>query len=123
MAVKFDILDDGHIVRYTITDPWRYEDYKVFEAEDIAHRNSVNHKVHNLTVANLRPNTAGIVKTRNSPALTHPNAGHIAIVGTGAQIRFIAEMILKLARFERAQFFDTEEQALEYLRGIIQAEK
>jgi hypothetical protein len=66
--------------------------------------------------------STGFIQARNAPSFTHRTAGHLVIVGVSQHIRTFANMLARLAHFEHVQFFGTEEQALEYLRGIIRAE-
>jgi hypothetical protein len=119
MPVELDILDDGHILRYTIIDPWTYADFERIMALETAHRDSVNHTVHNLAVAKMRTVPPGVLRARNIPTFNHPTAGHIALVGQSQIVRLFAETVLKLARYDRARFFDTEEDALAFLRDLI----
>jgi hypothetical protein len=122
MSVEFSILEDGYVVRYGLSDPWTYEEYEEALESDVAHRESVNHKVHNLLIAKVRTVPAGVLKARGAPAFTHRTAGQLAIVGTNQIVRAFSEAVMRLAHFDRAKFFDTEDQALDYLRGIIQTE-
>lgn len=123
MPIELDILENGHVLRYLMTDPWTIEDYEPILERDIMHRESVNHKVHNLTIAKLRTVPAGALRARNAPTFNHPTAGHLAMVGAPQLVRSFTEIVLKLAHYERVKFFDTEEEALEHLRGVIRAEE
>jgi hypothetical protein len=123
MPVDFSILDDGTIVRYVLSEPWSYEEYAPAESQDIAHRDSVEHTVHNLTIARVRSVPLGLLQTRNAPTFTHRTAGHLAIVGPHKIVQLFAQTIIRLANYDRARFFETEEEALTYLRELILKEE
>lgn len=122
MPVELDIIENGHILHYYITDPWTYEDYEPHLEREIQHRESVDHKVHNLLNARVRTVPTGALKVRSSPTFNHRTAGHVAIIGTSQIVRGFTQTIIRLANYDRLKFFDSEEQGLEYLRSIIQSE-
>jgi hypothetical protein len=123
MPIDFQILDDGHIVRYVYTDPWTMSELDAVTEQDIAHRQQAGHKVHSLAITKINIIAAGSLKVRKSPSLNHSTAGGVAIVGSSKIVRLFADTVLKLAQFDRAKFFDTEDEALVYLREIIRKEQ
>ena len=122
MPVLLDVLDGGHIHRYTYIDPWTIEEYTAMEEEDLAHRESVDHLVHSLAIATMRTVPAGALRTRNASALHHRTAGHIAVVGASKIAEGFATAVFKIAHFQKVTFHHTEEEALAYLRELIQSE-
>lgn len=55
--------------------------------------------------------THGALRAREAPILRHPMGGEIAVFGVNLSARILAETVLRLARFERAHFFETEAKA------------
>jgi len=123
MPVHFEIVEGGHILRYTYSDTWTIDEYANMEERDREYRESVNHIVHSLTIAKMKMVPSGALRTRNSPALTHRTAGSIAVVGAGKIARTFADAVFAMTHFKKVRFFDTEEQAMAWLREIIQAEQ
>jgi hypothetical protein len=123
MPVLLDILDGGHIHRYTYLDPWTMEEYEAVEDRDLAHRESVSHLVHSIAIAKLRTVPAGALRVRNTAALRHRTAGHVAVVGATTIVQRFADVILSVARFDKVTFHETEEAALVYLRELIKSEQ
>jgi hypothetical protein len=124
MPVHFDILDAGHIIYYRQEPPWTYDEYALELEKELAHRNSVNHTVHNLMNASLvRKVPIGVLQARSAPIFSHPTGGHLAIVGVNTTVRMFSQTVLQLAKFERAKFFKTEEEGLQYLRDLIRKEQ
>src|SRR5262249_15112248 len=65
----------------------------------------------------------GVISTRHgSPTLEHKNSGQIALVGAQTITKTLAETIIRLSHVTKARFFDTKEEALDYLRQISAAE-
>lgn len=123
MPVHVDIIENGHVVCYRLEDPWTYADFETALEQDIAHRDGVQHRVHNLLDATkVRSIPMGVMKARAAPAFTHRTAGNLAIIGTSVTVRMFSETVMRLAHFNRAKFFDSEAEALEYLLHLIQAE-
>jgi hypothetical protein len=123
MPVDMEIMEGGHIIRYTYAETWTIAEYASMEEQDRSYRESVNHKVHSLSIAKMKMGPAGALRTRNSPALTHRTAGNIAVVGAGKIAQVFAEAVFRMTHFQRVRFFDTEEQALAWLREIIRTEQ
>jgi hypothetical protein len=122
MPVQLDILENGHVLRYNLSDPWTYEDYEPILERDIAHRESVDHKVHNLTIAKIRTVPTGALRARSNPAFNHRTAGHLLMIGAPHVVRMFTEAVLKLTHFERIKFFDSEEEGMAFLRHVIESE-
>jgi hypothetical protein len=62
------------------------------------------------------------MRAREAPVLRHPMGGEIAVFGVNLAGRILAETVLKLARFQRAHFFQSESEAQAYLNKLITQE-
>jgi hypothetical protein len=76
-----------------------------------------------LDATKVRSIPMGVMKARGAPAFTHRTAGNLAIIGTSVTVRMFSETVMRLAHFDRAKFFDSEGDALEYLHTLIQTEE
>jgi hypothetical protein len=125
MPVTMELKENGHVAYYLFTEPWQTSDLTSLYPQDIAHRNNVDFLVHTfMTLRNIRNIPIDIISARRgAPAFTHPKSGQLVMVGAQLLARRTAEMIFRLAHYQRARFFDTEEQGWAYLRQIIAAEE
>ncbi len=125
MPVILSFCEDGYVVYVAVEDPWAVNDILSLYEQEKAHYDKVSHKVHalyNLSKVRQMPTNA-LAAARGNPALYHPNRGQMAIVGAKSFTRTIAEIITRVARFDRIVFFDTDEQAWKYLRELIVEEQ
>src|SRR5258708_605372 len=91
--------------------PWQTSDLTSLYPRDIAHRNTVNFKVHTfMDVNQVRQIPPGILAVRRgAPAFSHRNSGQLIMVGALPFPKKTAELIFRLAHYDRAKFFDTED--------------
>ena len=118
MPVTGDFRENGRISFTTITDPWETRDLTNRYVIEEAHRSSVPYTVHSIMdFTEMRTVPMGIFRARlDAPALVDPNAGMLVLVGTKPLARSVAEMIFRLAHFDRAYFVDTVEEAMALVR-------
>src|SRR5258708_17571894 len=126
MPVTLRICEDGHVFHYVYTDPWDLRELLRLDAEQVRpHLESVNYKVH--SVVDLRGShemPSGILRTRVMLAgMRHPNSGVAAVVGASQFVRVLNEVVTRLSRFDRGAFFETEDQAWNYIRDLIAKER
>jgi SpoIIAA-like len=123
MPVQLNLHENNRVMSYKFVEPWTMEDLLQLNESAEQHYDSVSHKVHVLFDARgIRNVPAGIMRARSNPDVTHHNAGQIAIVGANTLVRTIAGIVQKLANIERARFFNTEEEAWAYIRGVLEEE-
>jgi hypothetical protein len=112
--------ENGYVIHYTYTDPWTMEDWSEVNQQSQAFYDQASHRLHVLLdVSRTRTVPAGIMRSRSTLDISHPNSGNIAIIGAAPMLKTIGEAILRLARFKRAKFFEKEEDARTYLREMI----
>jgi hypothetical protein len=123
MPVDFEITENGWITRLTITDPWDVTQMMDKFGIGLEVRNQSSHKIYALIdVHGTRTAPPGSLRLRASPVFTHPKSGYTAVIGANALARSLIEMLLKLSRKKNLGFFDSESDALAYLRSLIEAE-
>lgn len=117
MPAELNLIEDGYVLHYVFREPWSMTDMVDVNRRAKEYYDAAGHKLHVLLdVRGIRSAPPGFIRARSNPDITHPNAGNIAVVGANSYIRALGDVILKLARFQRAKFFGTEEEAWDYLR-------
>ena len=121
MPVTFDIRENGYVAYYVLSDPWQTADLTSLYHKDLAFRDTVNHQVHTfMDVTNVHRIPPNIMRAReHAPAFIHRNSGQLIMTGAHMFPKTIAEMIFRLARYERAKFFETEAEGWDYVRTLM----
>ena len=124
MPVTAELREQGHVWYYVITDPWETSDLISFYKQDFAHRETVNHTVHLvMNVSAMHSVPINLLRARNNaPAWSHRTSGQLVMVGAHSFAKSIAEMIFKLAHYEKAKFFNSEAEGWDYIRAVIAEE-
>jgi hypothetical protein len=124
MPVTMEYVENGRVLLYTFTDPWDAQDLMGFYAETRAYLDKAEHKVHTLVdVRNARRVPTRVMDLRRGPDWSHPNSGHVAVVGAATAISIFVQAVFRISRFDRVQFFNTMDEAWTYLRKLIAAEE
>jgi hypothetical protein len=124
MAVSMEIRENGQVAYYVLTDPWETNNLTDLYPQDIRYRDSVNCVVHTfMNVGGVQHVPSNIIRARlGAPAFIHPNSGQLVMVGAKIFPKTVAETIFRIAHYERARFFDTEEEGWHYIRQFLQGE-
>lgn len=125
MPITAETRDDGHVRYFVITDPWQTSDLIAQYPADREYRDSVDFTVHMLmNISQMKHIPPGLLAARkDAPALSHRRSGYLVMIGAGTFPRVMAETIFKLAHYDRAVFFDTEEEGWAYIRKVIAEER
>lgn len=125
MPITMEIRENGYVAYYVMSDPWVTNDLTSLYPQDIQFRDSVNHLVHTfMDVSQVRRIPPDVIRARiNAPAFIHRNSGHLIMIGAKSLPKIAAETIFRIARYERAKFFDTEEQGWAFTRQLIAKEQ
>jgi hypothetical protein len=125
MPVETDFREGGQVVYFKLSDPWTMEELFKGFAQSIAYRDSIlqkepNRRVHTLLdLLATKQAPPGVLQGRKMPALTHAIRGEIVVAVKHEFPRTIAKTMLKVMHAE-GQFFETLDEAWDYLRAIIQ---
>jgi hypothetical protein len=123
MPATVTLEEDKHILHYVFADPWTLDDMVLITREGKQYYDRSDHKIHVLLdVTQTRKVPPGILTARNNPDVTHPNSGHIAIVGAAGIIKAIGEMIVKTTNMSKIGFYTSEQDAWVHLRQLIAEE-
>lgn len=121
MPVTLETRENGRVQYYQGTDPWSMKELANLYVNDQSYRDSVNFRVHTMMdLSRCRTLPQGVLSGRTgAPGLDHPRAGYVVLVGFNRLAQALGEMALRLKRFPRARFFDTEEAAWAFLRDVL----
>ena len=124
MPVTVEPRENGRVLYSVYSDPWTITDMDKAHEFQISYYDTAPYKVHHLlNVTNARSIPPGIMRARTtSPEFSHPNSGYLAIFGAAPLLKMMADTLLKLARYKRAQFFSNIDDAWVYLRDVIAKE-
>jgi hypothetical protein len=116
MPVSLDIMEEGRIIRVVFVDPFKAADmYPLFQQDKI-HRDKFQQE-HPRRKVHLLVNFLQV--TRNSPSMSHATSGSIVVIGANSLTRSVIDAILRVTHFDRTKFFNSEEEAITYLRKVI----
>ncbi len=81
MPVRLQIIEDGFVLHYTISDPWEVSELLTAYDEERAHRDSVAHVVHSINdLSGTRKIPRNWWSARQGPGLTHPRSGEMVFL-------------------------------------------
>ena len=120
MPVYQSLEENGRILRVQFVDPWRSEEMIAHFPESKRIYDSASEPVHLLIdMTRNRNGSHNALRAREAPAVNHPMAGEIVVYGASPFIKTLGAVVFRLARVENAKFFNTEAEALAYLRQKI----
>jgi hypothetical protein len=123
MPVTFEPLENGRIMFFTVTDPWKIEELLVWYPVMEPYFERSGSKIHTLMdLIAMKTVAGGVLRGRHSASMEHPNSGYCVFVGGGSFARSIAELAFKLSRNTRFKFMNSVEEALTFLRSQIATE-
>lgn len=124
MPVTMEIRENGQVAYYVLADPWETNDLISLYSQDILYRDSVSHVVHTfMNVSGVQRVPSNIIRARiGAPAFSHPNSGSLVMVGAKSFPKAVAQTIFRVAHFERAVFFDTDDEGWSYIRQLVKTE-
>jgi hypothetical protein len=120
MAATFRVIEDGHAIHYSYSDPWTLEDALQVGEAVLPHYDAASYRIHAIIdLRNAKSAPAGVLRTRNSPIITHPKAGHLIVLGANSLLKTMGDVASRLAGYNRIMFCTSEEQAFAELRAAI----
>jgi hypothetical protein len=120
MGATFELREQDRIIYFLYEEPWSVDDIKRVNDEAILFLDKATEDMHILiNVERIRHIPSGILRARNVPTMSHPRCAHIVICGASTFVRSLSETIFKVTRYEKAKFFNTEAEAMKFLREAI----
>ncbi len=124
MPVTMELIENGRCFRYVFSDPWRMSDFTATFDEARAILDASPYLVHG--VVNLlatAKDPMGVLNIRKHPSFSgHPNSGYTVFCHATLLARRVTETALRLSQFKRLKFFNTEEEGLAFVRGLMAEE-
>ena len=123
MPVRMELIENGRAFRYVFSDPWRIDDFTNTFAQAQAILDSSPYLVHG--VVNLlatAKDPLGVLNIRKHPSFHHTNSGYTVFCHGSLLARRITETALRIARFDRMKFFDSEAEGLAFVRELMAQE-
>ncbi len=120
MPVFQSLEEGGRILRVQFVDPWRSEEMVALFPQTKRIYDSAAEPIHLLIdMTRNRNGSPNALRAREAPVVNHPMAGEIVVYGASPFIKTLGAVVFRLARIENALFFNTEAEALAYLRQKI----
>ncbi|MBX3081487.1 MAG: hypothetical protein KF716_07600 [Anaerolineae bacterium] len=121
MPILIDLIENDHVVQYTVTEPWSPSEILPAKAKSHEIFGAAAHTLH--VLVDLRKATFNLSLINAAQQVIGgehlPNSGEIVVVGIGKMLRMIATPILKVAAgSDPVSFFDSPHEALTYLRKL-----
>src|SRR5258708_14506833 len=123
MPVSLELIENGRVFRYVISDRWRISDFTATFPQAKAVLDAAQHPVHgvvNLYAAAKDP--IGVLNIRKHPSFSHVNGGYTAFCHASLLARRVTETALRIARFHRYTFFNTEQEGMDFLCELMAQE-
>jgi hypothetical protein len=121
MPITMDYDRDAHVIVAILIHPLRVEELLATFPEVEKYLNEAPHNLHwVIDTQQMKNLPLGVMKTRSSPIISHPNSGHIVIVGGNTFVRSMAETMFRLANYKRARFFNTVQDGLDFLKKVVE---
>jgi hypothetical protein len=120
MGAKLELRENNSIIYFLYEEPWSVDDIKRVNDEAMVYLDKATKDMHILiNVERIHQIPSGILRARNVPTMSHPRCAHIVICGASAFVRSLSETIFKVTRYEKARFFNTEQEAMKFLLEAI----
>ena len=125
MPVTVEIIENGHIMSYAITNPWTMSEFTVTYPDAKAYFDRAPFRVHSLVrleFVGARP-PPNVLRIREHPSFSHPNAGYVVFCGAPALAKVLTGAALQIVQFNRFRFVDSPDAGFQFLREIMAQEK
>jgi hypothetical protein len=124
MTAKAEFRENNRIIYLLYEEPWSVEDMRQVNEQVVGYLDKATQNLHLLIdVSHIRSVPPGILRGRTEPVLTHPKVGKMAIVGATSFIQIMAETIFKVTRMDKAKFFKSDADAMQFLQEKIAQEQ
>jgi hypothetical protein len=115
-----ELIEDGRVFHYIFSDPWKIEDFMATfsQAETILNKATTPiHGIVNLYATAKDP--IGVLNIRKHPSFSHAMSGYTVFCEASPLARRVTEAALRVARFNRMKFFNTEAEGMAFLHEVM----
>ncbi len=124
MPSQTTLIENNHIMRTELIDPWTVEEILAESDRSYMIRNKFPHRIHTLLICTQTtrlPSRA--VNLHAVSPFTHPRRGQVVMVGAKVMLQSLVGLFSTLHGFkDDLHLFATEDEALDHLRKVIAAE-
>lgn len=120
MAAELKIVENGRALHFIYDEPLVLEDANRLNREAEALYDAAAHTIPAIIdLRKVKTLPKGILGVRSASPVSHPNAGDMIVIGAKGITKAMAELVVRLARFDQITFADSEEDAWAKLRKAI----
>ncbi len=124
MPVTVQLSDDQYHLIYELKDPLQINELMDAYDREKEMRDSISHTLHSLVdMSQVHRIPRNWLVAKAGPGLTHPRSGSMVIVGISSGLKTLVQIILKITKYDRIQFFESREDAETYMADLIQQTK
>ena len=124
MPVSIQLSEDKTHIIYEFAEPLEMQELMDAYKQEAEYRDATPHTLHSIVdMSGMRRIPANWLTAKSGPGLSHPRSGCMLFVGISPGLRIIIQTILNIARYRRMVFFDTREEALDYLSKLVKETK
>ena len=121
MPVSLQLSPDQYHLIYELEEPLEIKELMEAYNQEKVHRDSIPHTVNSIVdMSKINRIPANWLVAKAGPGLTHPRSGHILFVGVSYGLRIMVQIILKITKYERIQFFESREEAEAKMIELVQ---
>ncbi len=124
MPVEWALCEDGQVMYVHFKEPWTMEELfksmnEITVMRDRIYAQDKTRRVHSLIdMMDVKNGPPNVMQGRNIPGISHPTGGEIVVAAKNEFPRRVLESMLRVMHAE-GHFFETLDQAWEYVRGVI----
>ena len=123
MPVTLELIENGRSFRYVISDPWKMADFIATFPQAKAILDASPYRVHGIVnLLGAAKDPVGVLNIRKHPSFSHPKSGYTVFCQATLLARRVTETALRIARFNRFRFFDTEQEGMAFLHELMAQE-
>ena len=124
MPVNVRLSENQYYLIYEFEEPLQIQELMEAYKKEKEFRDSHDHTLHSLVdMSSIRRIPPNWLVAKAGPGLTRPRSGRMLFVGISHGLRIIIQTILKIARYDRMQFFANREEAEVCMTELVQQTK
>jgi hypothetical protein len=119
MPVNLQASENGKSMTLTLSDPWTINELLDTYPKAEVLFDAAKGPVHTIVdISKIGSIPSGALRARKSPFMSHPNSHTQVIVGAQHFARKMAEMVFQLTNFKRVKFFETIQEANDFVASL-----
>lgn len=120
MPTRIELQEGGRIVYCVLADGLTTRQIDELVEMDFAYLEQASQPIYHLVdVSEIQMLPVGMIRYSEAPTFNHRNMGGVVIVGANRFVRMIAQIVFKLAGYDKIAFASTEEEGLDVIHHLI----